>query len=225
VRALSNLFFFLATAITAFPAVPTELEAALKEFRSDAPKGWSFTQTTSAEGQSTVERCDAARPEFDRWTLVQKNGRAPTADELKDYHEGRSRRSRTGTAPKITDQLNLATLETVAQTPERVTYRCRLRPGESRDQTAPHLRATLVLHKPTGTIESVELASAEQFSPTLGVKIAELKTTMSYTLPVGGRPSLPEKVTTRLRGRAFIFKSLDADMVVTFSDYVKVGKK
>jgi hypothetical protein len=212
-------------ALRSFAAAPPELEAALKDFHSEPPRAWSFTQTTIAEGKSTVERCNAARPEFDRWTLVQKDGRTPTADELKDYYEGRSRRSRTGTAPKLAEQLDLTSVETVTQTSERATYRCRLRPGEARDQTAPHLRATIVLHRPTRTIESVELASVEPFAPTLGVKIAELKTVMTYALPAGDTPSLPQKVTTRIRGRAFIFKSLDGDMTVTFSDYAKAGKK
>nr|AAO91874.1 unknown [uncultured bacterium] len=130
-----------------------------------------------------------------------------------------------GTAPKLADQLDLPTVETIEQTAERATYRCRLRPGETRDKTAPHLRATIVLHRPTRTIESVELASVAEFSPTLGVRIAALKTCMNYCLPIGESPSLPQLVTTHVRGRAFLFKSLDADMVVTFSDYVNVRKK
>lgn len=207
----------------AFAAVPPDLRTALDNFHAEPPRGWSFTQTTSAEGKSTVEHCDGGRPEFARWTLVQKDGRAPTADELKDYNEARSRRSRGGTAPKITDQFDLTTLETVSETPERGTYRCRLRRGESRDVTAPHLRATIGLHRPTRTIESIELASDRGFSPTLGVSIAEMKTTLTYSLPVGDRPSFPHQVTTHVRGRAFWFKSLDADMVVTFSDYAPVS--
>ena len=217
--------FIVLCGLRAFAAVAPELEAALKDFQSDPPRGWSFTQTTAAEGKSTVERCDATRPEFDRWTLVQKNGRPPTPQELKDYGEGRSRRSRAGTAPKLSDQLDLTSVEIVTQTAERATYRCRLRPGESRDQTAPHLRATVVLHRPTRTIESVELANAESFAPTLGVKIAELKTVMTYSLPSDDKPSLPQQVVTRVRGRAFLFKSLDGDLTVTFSDYAKAGKK
>lgn len=172
-----------------------------------------------------VERCDGAKPDFDRWSLVQKDGRAPTADELKDYAEGRSRRSRTGTAPSIVEQFDWPTLEKIGDTPERLTYRCRLRPGESRDKTAPFLRATIVLHRPTATIESIELANAESFSPTLAVKIAELKTTMTYSLPTADTPSLPQKVATHVRGTAFFFKSLDADMTVMFSDYVNARKK
>src|SRR5688500_7554913 len=88
-------------AARAFAAAPPELAKALETFRSEAPRGWSFTQTTNAEGKSTVERYDATKPEFDRWSLVEKNGRAPEAQELKEYAEARSRRSRTGTAPKL----------------------------------------------------------------------------------------------------------------------------
>lgn len=210
---------------TVFAAAPRELTTALEGFRADPPRGWSFTQTTTAEGKSTVERCDAARPEFDRWSLIQKDGRPPTADELKDYAEARSRRSRTGTAPNLVDQFLLEGLETLSDTPERATYRCPLRPGESSDKTAPFLRATIVLHKPTHTIQSIELASIQPFKPTFGVSIAEIRTLMSYRLPEGDTPSLPLEVATRVRGKAFIFKSLDADMTVRFSDYVRVWKK
>jgi hypothetical protein len=225
-RAMRFAFLFcaLATVLVA-AAVPPELEVALKNYRGDAPHGWSFTQTTVAEGKSTVEHCDAAKPEFDRWTLVQKDGRTPTAQEVKDYAEVRSQRSRSGTAPKITEQFDLATLETLADTPERATYRCRLQRGETRDKTAPFLRATVVVHKPTRTVESIELTNVEPFSPTFGVKIVEMKTRLSYSLPSDDTPSFPQKVTTHVRGTAFLFKSLDADMTVTFSDYAKAGKK
>lgn len=219
------LFSLFAVGLRATGAVPPELAAALRSFRADPPRGWSFTQVTMAEGRSTVERCDATKPEFDRWTLVQKDGRAPTADELKDYAEVRSRRSRTGTAPSIVEQLDLGTIEVVGRTPERATFRFRLRPGESRDKTAPFLRATLALHLPTRTIAAIELANDEPFRPTPGVKITELRTTMTYAPPAGDAPSLPEKVTTRVRGRAFWFKSLDADMTVTFADFAPPRKR
>ena len=112
-----------------------------------------------------VEHCDAARPEFDRWTLIQKDGRAPTPAEIKDYVEARSRRSRAGTGPKLVDQFLLDSLETITDTPEHATYRCPLRRGETRDYTAAFLRATIVVHKPSQTIESIELTNTEPFSP------------------------------------------------------------
>ncbi|MBL9201939.1 MAG: hypothetical protein JNL39_15620 [Opitutaceae bacterium] len=220
------LIALLFLACPALAAVPPELEAALKNFRSDPPPGWSYTQTTTGEGRSTVERCDAAKPDYARWSLVQKDGRAPTAAELADYAEGRSRRSRAGTAPRITEQLLLETLETIDESPERATYRCRLRRGENRDNTAEHLRATLVLHRASGAIESITLASTGPFRPGFGVSIAEMKTEMTYALPAGtGAPSLPQRVVSRVRGTAFWFKSLDAEMSVVFSEYERAGKK
>ena len=171
-----------------------------------------------------MERYDAAKPEFDRWSLVEKNGRAPNAQELKDYAEARSRRSRTGTAPTLVDQLLLDALETVADSPETATFRCPLRPGESRDKTAIFLRATIIVHKPTHTVDSIELSNVEPFSPTFGVKISALKTLMTYSRPAGDSPSLPQKVATQVRGTAFLFKSLDGDMTVTFSNYAKVSR-
>ena len=205
-------------------AVPPGLSSVLEKFRPDPPRGWSYLQTTAAEGQSTVERCDAAKPEADRWTLVQKDGRAPTAQEAADYAEIRSRRSRGGTAPSLTEQFDLATAEIVADLPERATYRLRLKPGEADDRTAAFLRVTVIVHKPTQTVASIELASTGEFHPAFGVTIAEMKTTLTYSAPAGDRPSLPQTVTTRVRGRAFLFKSLDADMTVTFSDYERIGR-
>ena len=209
----------------AIAAVPPELTEALQHFRAEPPPGWSFSLTTVGEGKSMVERCDAAKAEFDRWSLMQKDGRPPTPDEAREYAESRSRRSRGGTAPNVIEQLDLATLETIAGTAERTTFRARLKPGDAGDNVAGFLRATIVLHKPSRTIESLELMSTGEFSPTFVVKIAEMTTRLTYRPPASDRPSLPDKVETRVRGRAFLFKSLDADLTVTFSDYVWAGKK
>jgi hypothetical protein len=216
---------FLLLLCPASAAVPPLLREALDAFRADPPPGWSYAQKTSGDGRSTVELCDAAKPEFDRWSLVEKDGRAPTAAEIRDYTEARSRRSRTGTAPKITDQLDLDLVETVAETADRATFRTRLRRGEARDHTAPFLRATVVVHKPTRAIESIELGNTEPFSPTLGVRIAEMRTVLTYRLPVGDTPALPASVASRVRGSAFWFKSLDADLTVEFSGYARAAKR
>lgn len=213
----------LAAAATAhaLSAAPAELAQALQRFRPDSPPGWSYTQTTSAEGRSTVEHSDATKPGFDRWTLVGKDGRAPTPAEIRDYQEARSRRSRGGTAPKLVDQLDLATAEPATRDTTRATFRCRLKPAESGDRVAAFLRATVVVHLASGTVESIELRSTGPFRPTFGVKITEMLTRLTYSPPAGDRPSLPQRVETVVRGTAFWFKSLDAEMTVVFSDYTR----
>lgn len=209
----------LATAARA--AAPAELTAALAAFRQDPPPGWSYTQTAAAGGRSTVERCDAARPEFDRWTLAQKDGRTPTADEVRVHRETRTQRSRGGTAPRLSDQLDAATARLTAQDAARATYECRLQPSDAGDRTAAHLVATIVVHRPTGTVERVVLANKGAFRPALGVEITSLRTELAYDPPAEGRPALPRAVTTRVRGTAFWLKSLDDDMTITFTDYAR----
>ncbi len=210
---------------TAAPEVPAALAAALANFRGDVPPRWSYTLSTTAEGKSTVELCDAAKPEFARWSLVRKDGRPPTTGETQEYLEGRSRRSRGGTAPKLTEQLDLASVEEIARDETATTFRCRIRPGEARDKIAGFLRAAIIVHRATHTIQTIELHSIGPFNPTFGVSIAEMKTRMTYSLPSTATPSLPQKVETRMRGTAFWFKSIDADMTVVFGDYSHVGKR
>jgi hypothetical protein len=218
------LLLVLALPFTAMAALPSEFAAACRAFHTENPKGWSFTQVTTAEGRTLVERYDASQPDFNRWSLLQQDSRPPTEAEASAYKEKFTRRSRGGQAPNIASQLDLASAEFVSETPERLVYRFRLKPEEDNDKTANFLRVSVTYHKPTGSIEVFELANLDPFSPVLGVKITELRTTLRYTLPQGDRPSLLDLVSTRTRGRAF-FKSLDADRIVTYTDYAWAGKR
>jgi hypothetical protein len=76
-----------------------------------------------------------------------------------------------------------------------------------------------VWHKATGTIESLVIENTAPFAPSFGVKIEQMKTTMTYSLPAPEQPSLLQSVVTRLRGTAFWIKSIDADMTVAYSAY------
>jgi hypothetical protein len=205
--------------------LPPELAAALKNFRADGPKGWSFNQETTAGSESLLEHFDPAEPEARRWTLLKKNGRAPTADELQAYNEDRLHRAGGFIAPRIQDQLDLATATPAGAGDGLEKWTFRLDPGGIDDRSAAFMAVTVTFHQATRSIEHVEIASTGPFSPVLGVKIAETKTQMDYSLPAADRPSLLQRVTLRVRGRAFWFKSLDQDMSVTYSDYAYRFKK
>jgi hypothetical protein len=219
------LLFALSAAALRADTLPPEVSAAIKSFRAEGPKGWAFTQTTASTKQSMVERFDPMKPEISRWTLLQKDGRAPTQEELKEYREKQSRRTRGDTAPDVTKQLDLESAERISEDAERAVFRFRLKPGGDDDKTAAHMRSTFHFHKPTGTIEKVELGSIEPFAPMLTVKINEARTVMYYTLPQADRPSLLDRITVTVRGRAMWFKSLDEDLTVSYSDYQYVAKK
>lgn len=205
-------------------AMPPELARALEHFRADPPPGWSYTQSTTAEGRSTVERHDARQPEFARWSLQQTDGRPASAEEIAAYRERRSRRTRAQPPPQITEQLDADSVRPAGETATSATFHARLRPGEAGDRTASALRVTLVVHRPTGTLSSIELANEAPFSPTFAVRIEEMRTVLTFSPPTADRPLLPERVTTRVRGRAFLLKSLDADLTVAFSEFEAVRR-
>ncbi|HRJ45796.1 MAG TPA: hypothetical protein PKY38_00405 [Opitutaceae bacterium] len=212
------IIFSLIAIGQASDALPADVVEACKDFHAENPRGWSFIQTTTAGPQIMVESYDAGRPEFSRWRLLARDGRPPTESESRTYAETRSRRSRGGTAPDIAGQLDLTTAEPVAVGDVESIYRFRLKRAASGDRTAENLRAIVTFHHPTGTIRRFELTNIQSFSPVLGVRITEMHTSIHYHLPTDNRPALLDRITTRTRGRAY-FKSLDADMVVIFSEY------
>lgn len=218
------VFIALGCRLVAGPT-PPELEAALKEFRAEGAKGWAFTQTTVSGDHNRVERFNPLGKNFLQWTLVQQDGRPPTADELQSYNEHKTRRSSTENAPNVKNQIAPGTCEVVEETPERGVYRFQLTPGDKDDHSAQFMQVTFTLHRPTATIEKVDLASTGPFSPVLMVQIKEARTVMTYSLPDGERPTLLKDVSVRVRGRAMWIRSLDQDLTVSYSDYVYAGKK
>lgn len=206
-------------------SMPPELAEALKGFRAEGTRGWAFTQTTRGSTKSLVERFDPRKHEFERWTLLQKDDRAPTADEIETYNEMQTRRTRGETAPNVKDQIVPDSAELVSDDGVRGTWRFRLNPTDKDDSSAAHMKAAFTLHRPSRTIERVELASFEPFQPVFGVRIQEARTVMEYSLPENDRPTLLQRIEVRLRGRAWLIKSLDDDLSVTYSDHEFAGKK
>ena len=214
----------LASSPSAAAPAPPELDHALKLYRAEGAFYWALTQTTVSGGTTLVERYDPSKPEFSRWTLLQKNGAAPSASDLEDYRDQLSRRT-VGTAPNVKDQIDPASCEKVSDDDTHAVYAFRLKPGDKDDRSAAHLRARFTLNKASGTIEQVELASVEPFSPMFAAKITEVRTVITYSVPTADRPVLLLSVDVHVRGRVMWFKSLDADMTVTYSDHTYVGRK
>jgi hypothetical protein len=213
-----------AAAASAAP-LPANLAGALEAFRADGPKGWAYTQTTVAGPESLVETFDPARPPAEHWALIKKDGRAPTPAELKSYREGKSRNTGGAPAPRLQDQIDRANAAQVRAAGDLAWWRFPMKPGAADDSSAAHLDVTFCFHLPTLTVTSVEIASREPYSPVIGINIAETRTVMTYSLPDEGRPSLLQKVTLRVRGRAFWVKSLDQAMDITYSGQQPAARK
>ncbi len=199
--------------------VPSELKQALAKFQAEGTRGWAFTQRTTGDKKSMVERFDPGLPEFHRWTLLEKDGHPPTGDETRQYNELQTRRSRAETAPNVKDQIDEETCELVNDDGTRASWRFRLRATDPDDTSAPHMKVTFTLHRPSATIERVELASFESFRPVWFVEVKEARTIIHYHLPDQNRPTLLKEITVKFRGTYWWLRSVDQDMTVSYSDY------
>lgn len=216
-------FFFVASRLMAGPT-PPELEAALKEFRTEGSKSWAFTQTTAGDGKKLVERYDPRGKNFLHWTLLETEGRAPTKDETDKYNQRKTSRSSNEHAPNVKDQIAPGSCEVISETPERGVYQFTLNPADSGDSGAKYWKATFTLHRPTKTIEQVEMHTTEAFRPVMMVKVEEARTVITYTLPEGDRPTLLQNITVKVRASSW-FGKRDQDLTVAYSDYAYAGKK
>jgi hypothetical protein len=206
--------------------LPADFAAAFDAFRPEGSLGWTFTQVTKSKDAVVRERHDASLPEFKRWTLLEKDGRAPSADETKEYIDLIARRPRSDNAPNVRDQVIRESWIELPATPEgHRAYQFRIRPGGDDDRTAAYMAVVFTFDPHTRAICEVKLHSLEAFKPTFGVRIQEATTRVRYFLPEGERPVLLRDIEVRVRGRAFGFKSLDREMDVVYSDYEKPAAK
>ncbi len=215
---------FLVVSLRGEP-ISAELKEVLRDFRSEGSPGWAFTQRTEGAGRIMLERYDPGLAEYHRWVLVEKDGRTPSPEETKRYNELQTRRSTGQAAPNVKDQIDEDSGEILGDDGTRVRWRFKLRATDEDDSSAPHMAATFTLHRPSRTIERVELASFEPFRPVLGISISQARTVIDYTLPENDRPTLLKQVAMTVRGRAWFFKSMDEDLVVTYSDYEPARQK
>lgn len=219
--ALGVLFAVAAAAA----AVPDYVREALGKFSPEVPAGWAYTLTTvrNADARTTV-RFDPTQPPAGQWTLVELNGRAPTAREIAQYA-----RSRTGggnsAAPSGTFQrgdIDPASITLLREDADRGEFSCGFRAeATGADKMLGHLQLRLTVNKRQPHVEGFILELKEPYSPVLGVKMRELLVRMSFTPPAADRPSLPAVNSSHFVGRIF-FIGMEENLTLTYSDLVRV---
>lgn len=218
---LALSFCLLAVAATA-AELPSYFAAALARFTSDAPRGWAYTLTTTREGDTSVERYDPSRPKGGEWTLLERNGRAATADEIERYL--RYKASSTPPTARATFEkgdLDRSTFELVSETATSAVFRGRFR-EDLKEPLLAHLLLELQIAKADPAVQSFTMRLTAPFTPALGVKMHELEVAMEFSPPSDDRPSLPRASRSRFRGRLFFFKSIEEDLRIVYSDFTRV---
>jgi hypothetical protein len=204
--------------------MPDYVRTALASFSTEPPAGWAYTLTTVRNNEArTTARFDPAKPPAEQWSLLDLNGRAPSAKEAAQYA-----RARAGSGPATTPQgtfrkadIEPASVTLVTEDAERGEFRCAFREeATGADKMLGHLTLRLTVNKRQPHVERFVLELNDPYNPVLGVKMRELRVEMSFTPPAADRPSLPSLNSSHFLGRIF-FIGVEEDLVLTYSEFAR----
>lgn len=179
----------------------------------------SYTTFATIQGRELEERFTPG----EGWRLVAIGDRSPSLEELDRYERGSEDRERRG-HPTEFDLAAMAREETVAlvdEDYETLTFTFALAPSD--DSDAPpfldKLRGTLTVRKSGFAPTLFVLEALEEVSPGPTVKIHEFRQETTFFRDPESDALLVETVHVRMRGKTFLFKTLDEDRRVRYADY------
>ncbi len=179
----------------------------------------SYTTRATIQGRELEERFTPG----EGWRLVAIGDRSPSLEEVDRYERGSEDRQRRG-HPTEFDLAAMAREETVVlanEDYETLTFTFALAPSE--DSDAPpfldKLQGTLTVRKSGFAPTLFVLEALEEVSPGPTVKIHEFRQETTFFRDPESDALLVETVHVRMRGKAFLFKTLDEDRPVRYADY------
>lgn len=225
------------TALAAPPDLPPLVEKALETMERSDQEGYAFRMVKSEAGSSETAAFDPSKPEAHAWTLLLKDGKAPTAKQSEEFRKERAKRekqrtedgkkgkgSKRGGDRDLRAMIDPGSLQLISDTAERVSYRFRMQiDDEDAKAFADAIRGTLVVSKAVPHVESLDLASTREIKAFTGVKLSEFHLTLTFFPPDAYGMSLPASIRSVVKGRAMLVKSIDQDLAVSFSDYARRG--
>ncbi len=179
----------------------------------------SYTTVARVEGRLMEERFT---PEAG-WQLLAINERAPTREELERYERGATDRRRRG-QPTEFDLGATAREDTVAlaaEDYETLTFTFALAPSEDGPPEAflDKLQGTLTVRKSGFVPTRFVLEALDEVSPAPTVTVREFRQEMSFLRDPDLDALLVEELQFSIRGRAFLFRTLDDNRRVRYRDY------
>ena len=213
--------------LPAWAGEPPELAIrALASIDSFTGDGWSYTKTTTSKEGHRVERHDASRAPGERWTLVSIDGRAPTQSEREQYRRDKGEEVERRNEQRENDDPDIdhSSIRLVSETAGHASFSFRPQAdGRLAEAMVRKINGTLLVNKDGGWTERFELRSTGEIKPIPGIRVEEFHLLLAFRRHSTGE-IIPVRFESRVRGRAFLVKSLDQDRVSQFSDFVRVAE-
>jgi hypothetical protein len=223
-RAISALILFALGPVNPIAAgpQPPEVAALLGNGVQHADQRCAYTRIRSDADSLKIERYDPIDPDSP-WTLLNLDGREPTAKDLRRYTqqaEGRSDRQH----PLTFDPREMVRPDSWklhSDTGGERAYRFQLAPFEELTQRlADKAIGTLALDKKDGRLLRIRIENIEPTYVAPLVRINSYAQELRFERdPKLGKDVLVMRVT-HMRGRAAGMKQLSDDRVVRYEDYV-----
>jgi hypothetical protein len=203
-------------------APPEEVAAILNGALPMAEQRCAYTRVRSDADSLKIERYDPANPDAP-WTLLNLDGRDPTAADLRRYvqrAESRSdRRHPLSFDPR--DMVRPGSWELRSQNGQEIAYQFRLKPFEElNERLAEKAIGTLVLNRADGRLLRIRIENTEPAYPAPFVRITAYAQEMRFEHDEAIGSDVLVKAVTHLRGRALGVRSLNDDRVIRYEDYV-----
>jgi hypothetical protein len=210
-----------AGAAAAGPA-PPEVARLLGNGVQDAELRCAYTRVRSDSDSLKIERYDPADPQAP-WTLLNLDGREPSASDLRRYAQrgdGRSDRQHP-LAFDPTAMVRPGSWALHADNGVERTYHFKLAPFEElTERLADKALGTLVIDRKNGRLLQIRIENLEPTYVAPLVRITSYAQELRFERdPKLGKDVLVKRVT-HLRGRAAGMKQLKDDRVVRYEDYV-----
>jgi hypothetical protein len=224
------LFLMLVVPAGDAAARPPIVVEALKALSADDGT-WSWVQTTVEHGRRTmVERFDPSR-QGERWTLVENDGRAPTARELSAYRKRKAsedrrieeRKAETGRQKDDFDELiRKGSLKLLREDAELAVWS--FLPPETGEmaELEDAIKGTLTIGKRRPHPFTIEMTNDSPMRLAPGIRIERMYVRLDFRPLPGGGPVVLHQSESVLRGR-FLVKRLNEQTVTTYGDYRKIA--
>lgn len=205
-------------------------ERALESIAWDFHADWAFTETESESDGDFVGRFDPRMPEDQHWTLLSIDGRAPTAEESRQYAE--RKRGEPGDDDheddgEIDAMVEPGSLQLVEETSEY--WLLRFVPtddGEDDEmgrEVLKRMDGTAKIVKHGHYLEYIDIRNTKPIRPKVGVKMKKFVMRISFGPAVEGGPIVMKSVDVAIKLSAFLVVRVDETQSVRLSDFEYAG--
>jgi hypothetical protein len=206
---------------------------------------WTYTLTEKdiLKNETTVRRVDPAKPFLESDVLIAVNGQPPTAEDIKEHQ--RRLRKRIQRRAMITSRKEPRTEEEKRRRlleqnghekerflamliPESIEFIKQEGPllhlqfravEEDREEIFEALLGTLIIDTDKEFIREIQIRNTAEFSPFFLTQVDDAFLSLHFAL-VDDKP-MQQSMNWKLTGQAFIFRDLDGERNVVWTDFVK----